>query len=100
MPCGTSRVVSTTPATRSLTSQRRRYPTIARNPGGTSATAASGTAAEPAARLAHSLLDQDRHERADTGVREGRVNLHCQAPHRPDVEGVLRGEPDDEGVEE
>src|SRR6185503_17782043 len=33
MPCGTSSVVSTTPATMSLTSHSRRYEVTARNPG-------------------------------------------------------------------
>ena len=33
MPCGTSSVVSTTPATTSLTSHSRRYEVTARNPG-------------------------------------------------------------------
>src|SRR5688572_10725085 len=97
MPCGTSRVVSTTPATRSLTSQRRWYPLSARPPGGTRSTTAS---AEGAAGLAQPLLHQDRHERLHPGAGEDRERLVGQPADRMPIAAVLRVQPVDERLDE
>src|SRR4051794_36012479 len=105
MPWGTSRVVSTTPATTSLTSQGRRYPASARTPGGTQAMSASppGSAGHGALgpeRRTQPLLDQERDEALHPGAGEGREHLHAQDVDHLRVDVVLRGQPDDEAVQE